>query len=51
MFIRPDEVAVLYIESHVIRGREGGRRERFACLGGVAKPEIAAASPRLLLYF
>ena len=48
MFTQPEEVAVLYTESHVMCGRERGRRERFARMGGAAKPEAAAASPRLL---
>jgi hypothetical protein len=49
MFTMPDEVAVLYIERHVMQGRVGVRRAHLACLGGAAKPEAAAASPRLLI--
>ena len=44
----PEEVAVLYTECHVMRGRVSERRAHLARIGGAAKPEAAAATPRLL---
>ena len=43
-----EEVPVLYTGSHVICSRAGVRHARLARLGGAAKPEAAAACPRLL---
>jgi hypothetical protein len=49
MFTGPEEVALLYTERHVMRSRVSVRRAHLARMGGAAKPEAAAASPRLLL--
>lgn len=47
MFTGPEEVAVLYTEYYVMCGWVSVQRAHLARMGGAAKPEAAAACPRL----